>query len=380
MSDATFPLLRQSITVPSGMCALRAGREACKASGKQLSTVAGRPHRAVLLHQQTCEELLIEDLRRELVDASFDVQILALGEADSELLRAYKLYDELGVRGITADDTLMVVGDAATISVGLFVSATWCSGMTVALVPTTLDAAVEASITPYALGTAQYPCMVSTQGAAPNLIFFDPDLLRDSPETCMRGRAIMVASAMTDSPEAIARLAGRCEKLVENDPETLCRQVQDCVKARGLAVSSSSPNVRQAVRYGTIFARALRRALNNSISFSAALAEGLRFESRLGVSLAGKDADIDLVFIQDGILAELGFAECPCQLEAETLVEHMKQECFVRSRRFMFAVPIGQGRVRFKALDDELIMEHARAFCLSRSQLESKPPSTVQES
>ncbi|MBQ9058794.1 MAG: hypothetical protein IJ125_06390 [Atopobiaceae bacterium] len=367
MADNSFTVLRQSISVPHGACALRAGTSVLGDFGKQLRIVAGRPHKAFLLHHESADADVLEDLRRQLTDAGFEAELFALAdEGLRRLSQAEVLYNELGNRGITSDDALVLFGNAELLAVGLFVGASWCRGMTLAVIPTTLEAATEA-VTPEPLGSAHYADMVSVQGAHPNLIFFNPEVLQDSEETRMRGRATMVASSMTDSKEAIERLAGRCQALLDNDVEALCRQVSDCIKARGLAVSSSSPNVRQGVNYGRTFAEGLCAALGDELAWSAAYAEGLRFESRLGVSVAGNDADIDVVFAQDGILAELGFDELTLSLSAEELIEHMKQVRFKRSRRFQFSLPLGKGRVRLKAVEDDLLMEHARAFCLSRA-------------
>ena len=59
----------------------------------------------------------------------------------------------------------------------------------------------------------------------------------------------------------------------------------------------------------------------------------------------------------------LGLGYARCDVEPDRLVAALKEERFLRTNRFLLAVPNALGRVRMTTVDDGLLAEHAGAWC-----------------
>ena len=112
------------------------------------------------------------------------------------------------------------------------------------------------------------------------------------------------------------------------------------------------------------FARALRSVAGDSVPASSLLADGLRFSARLAVAL--EQLSVDDMFTQDELLERLGLGTCEVPVAPDALVAALKQERFSRTNRFMMATPRALGRVRLSVIPDDLLAEHAAAWCASR--------------
>jgi hypothetical protein len=76
---------------------------------------------------------------------------------------------------------------------------------------------------------------------------------------------------------------------------------------------------------------------------------------------------IDDMLAQDELLEALGIGTISCSLEPEALVEALKAESFRRQNRFHVLVPLALGRVRLTAVADDLLLEHASAWCAAHA-------------
>lgn len=364
---------RQSVATRSGACDMRVGPGCAARIGSDLRIMVGKPNRALLLLGEGVPGELAETLGRSLTDKGFGVATRdASGLDPLRVESALELYRWFAETGLTADDAVVVVGSGDLMSCVQYAASTWCGGVAVAAVPLALDGVVDVSVTPRALGLDGSARML-LRACSPRLLVCDTgavDYAAPSEGTLM-GRAVMVAGAMAEGERCFSELALHAEGVVAGRPDDLAQMMLDLVKARAHILTSTAVAIRQGIAYGVGFADGLARALSEQGSKvparSALLSEGLRFSARLAAAHQGKGAD--LVFEQDALLDRLGLPALGCEVDPLLLVESMRACAYERSNRFMLALPLGLGRVRLTAIDDDELVRNVQAWSRMSARL-----------
>ena len=173
--------------------------------------------------------------------------------------------------------------------------------------------------------------------------------------------------ALSAAGISVERLWDRADLIVDADVDTLSEQLADTVKSRGHVASSSSVAIKQSMAFGQTFIEATSALLGPEVPKGLLLAEGLRFQSRLAA--AQELLSIDDVLTIDELLDLLALESITCSIEPTALVAQLKAERFRRSGRFLLQLPRGMGRVRAATVTDEMLLEHATAWCESRAEL-----------
>ena len=319
-----------------GSCDVRMGEDALHSAAKVLRDSVGRPHVCVVVVRSDEDAALIEDIRRQVVDAGFAYELCALQPSCRTLAAASVLCDVLVEAHVTSDDLCFAVGDADLISVASFVC-----------------------------GDA--PRMLFVRPAARHAIL---DLTRAlgalGDETSRHARVLMAGAAMASSEKEFSALWDRAADLMSDDGAVLCTQLIATAKARGKLAASTAAAMRCSLRYGQSFARALE-ALVPHAAFSTLLAEGMRFCARIAVA-QGK-LPLDDMLAQDELLEMLGIDVLHARVSPDGLLAAFEGERCMRSRRNMLEVPLAIGRVRLATVEDDLLEEHVRAWCMSHDAL-----------
>ena len=369
---------RQSVVMRTGSCDMRVGTGALDQLGNAARIAAGKPSRALLVSGDDIDAELTERCSRLLKDAGFAVSLTSVpaGRAARSIENVTALYQELASEHVTADDPIVVVGDADVISLAIFAGATWHTGCPVVAVATTLDAVTDVTVTPRPIDAPAAPNMLVARGNA-RFMIADPSVFvsGDLTNSELMGRAVMVAGAVSAGENSFNELAVRAD-------DTLVAAILDITKSRARVVSSSALAMRQGILYGQAIGRALERAVESQHPDTARylvdenpgsarlFAEGLRIAARLAAAKqAPDDKLVDFVFTQDGLLEKLGLSEVACVIEPQALLDCLKAEEFSRSNRFMLALPLGFGRVRLTSVPDEMLLEHLSGWCKSRRKL-----------
>lgn len=376
---------RQSVVMRTGSCDMRVGTGALDQLGNAARIAAGKPTRALLVSGDDIDAELTERCSRLLKDTGFAVSLTSVpaGRAARSIENVTALYQELASEHVTADDPIVVVGDADVISLAIFAGATWHTGCPVVAVATTLDAVTDVTVTPRPIDAPAAPNMLVARGNA-RFMIADPSVFvsGDLTNSELMGRAVMVAGAVSAGENSFNELAVRADGVIAAAEDTLVAAILDITKSRARVVSSSALAMRQGILYGQAIGRALERAVESqhpdAVRYlvdenpgSARLfAEGLRIAARLAAAKqAPDDKLVDFVFTQDGLLEKLGLSEVACVIEPQALLDCLKAEEFSRSNRFMLALPLGFGRVRLTSVPDEMLLEHLSGWCKSRSKL-----------
>lgn len=375
---------RQSVVMRTGSCDMRVGTGALDQLGNAARIAAGKPSRALLVSGDDIDAELTERCSRLLKDAGFAVSLTSVpaGRVARSIENVTALYQGLASEHVTADDPIVVVGDADVISLAIFAGATWHTGCPVVAVAMTLDAVTDVTVTPRPIDAPAAPNMLVARGNA-RFMIADPSVFvsGDLTNSELMGRAVMVAGAVSAGENSFNELAVRADGVIAAAEDTLVAAILDITKSRARVVSSSALAMRQGILYGQAIGRALERAVESQHPDARYLvdenpgsarlfAEGLRIAARLAAAKqAPDDKLVDFVFTQDGLLEKLGLSEVACVIEPQALLDCLKAEEFSRSNRFMLALPLGFGRVRLTSVPDEMLLEHLSGWCKSRRKL-----------
>lgn len=368
MSADKGRIVRQWVSLPGGSCDVRVGAGVIDAMGGIIKGAVGRPRTCALVTGDDASAEIVEQVRRQLTDAGFKVSEVSLAalEQPRTLEGCEKLSEALLACGVTADDLVCAVGDVDLLSLASHVAIAWCGGTPLVQVPTTCTAALVAGPTPLGIDVGGMSEMLTTRPATKHAIC-DPevwDLSSDSDDVLMM-RALMATSAICDSEPAVQRLWDRADLLVAGEVETLCEQLGDTCKSRGHVASSTSVAIRQSLPLGQTFMRAAARLVGADVPQGLLLAEGVRFQARIAAAM--EICSVDDVLTMDELFDMLELEPVVCDVDPEALVEALRQERFARTGRFLLNLPRGLGRVRPSSVDEDLLLEHASAWCATRA-------------
>lgn len=361
-------VVRQTVPLQGTSCDMRVGEGALDQMSNELRLLVGTPKRAALVAPEGTNPDLLEECRRQLSDAGFSVAEINC-EAGRSVASALPIFLALDAANITADDVIIAVGNADTLSLMSFVTSSWCAGTTFVVVCTDFLAAAEAITTPRALDIPNgHELMVNLRSWA-RMAFCDlryvPIEKNDELEEAF---ALMVATAVCDNNDGFDKLVARADDLVALDSDALVEQVVETARIRGRITTSTALAVRQAISYGQVFVEAMRE-LFEGVPTGILLAEGLRVLARLATSSEDSDGTPDFVFTQDALLAKLGLGEVAVDVEPAELIDALREVCFRRSNRFLLPLPIKVGRVRLSSVSEPVLNQHLAAWCEARRAL-----------
>lgn len=356
--------VRQWVVMRGGSMDLRVGEGILTEAASILRSSAGRPHSCLLVHEERTPEYVVRTLHDNLCASGFAVSTATFDAEGCDLATASRFCSLLGDARTTCDDVVVAVGGYETLSIASFACSSWCGGVPLAEVPLDLASSVVAATTPRALDASGMPRMLS-QDATARFTFIDLDLVAADP-ACEESRlafALMAQTAMCDSDRSFGQLWDVADQLAAGDREALAEQVKNTLKSRGKVSSATSAALRQSLEFGTTFAGALR-SIAPEVNASTALADGMRFASRLAVVL--ESLPVDDMLAVDELLERLGLGTTRETVDPAELVARIRSERLLRTNRFMLAVPRALGRVRLSVMSDETMTEHATAWCASR--------------
>lgn len=355
---------RQWVTLRGGSMDARFGPGVLENIGKDLKSAVGRPHACLLAATPEASAELVEGIRRQITSAGFLVKQTSLpsGPSCCTLDAARVLFSVLAKERVTCDDLFCAVGDRYSLALVSYVAGAWCGGMSLSQVPLDVAAAVEASITPRFLDSDDATEVVANTGCA-RFCHCDLDVLdwREESEETLYARALMVATAISETTKAFEGLWDRTDKMVEGDPDTFSKQLGETLKSRGKMAASTSVAVRQALGYCKTFVRAMRPLVGEDVPESTLLAEGMRLSTRLSYGMG--DLSVDDVLAVDELLERLGLGTMECDVDPDEMVAALKAERFSRTNRFLLSIPKTLGRVRLTTISEDLLAEHVGAWC-----------------
>jgi 3-dehydroquinate synthase len=212
------------------------------------------------------------------------VLVVEPGERSKSLETAATLYDQLADAKIARDDVIVAFGGGVVGDLGGFVAATWLRGVRCVQVPTTLLAAVDASV-------GGKTGLNHTQGKnligvfqQPAAVVIDPDLLSTLPaREYSAGLAESVKHAAIRDPALLAWQEDQHAEILARDGIALERLIaRNCeIKAEIVARDEREAGVRAILNYGHTLGHAIEHVLGYELRHGECVALGIVAENEL---------------------------------------------------------------------------------------------------
>lgn len=361
---------RQLVNFGSTSTDYRVGTGAFDELPRLFKNVVGEPKRALLAYDELASDEQRSLARRALIDCGFTVEeynAAGKGACEASLDASSSLMRMLASSSITADDVMVALGGANVCSLVSYCGQMWCGGMSCAAIPLTLDAMCTVPTAMRPLSVDDAPEMVSVRPGW-SLVVCDIDLVlgKDARELGL-GYAYLLGAAFASSRRVWEQCGEKVAGMADDDPVAFADALCAAQTSRAGAVRSANPSARNSIYYGISTARALRACLKEKLPSHLALAEGMRFEARLAHDVCG--LDVDLVFEQDDRFDDLGVEEAAFDVDVDTFIDALKRTCYVRSNRFMLALPKFPGAIRLCHIEEDVLRRHAEAYLASRAEL-----------
>ena len=365
---------RQLINFQNRSVDVRVGLGAFEELSRMFASTVGKPKRAMVVWDAAVSERFGEVVDHALVDAGFAVSqlLLEVSPDGATLSDADVVFGALSANGITCDDLVVAVGDAATCSVVCWCANQWCGRTECALLPTTFDAMLTVATTMEPLvASGDHALPAIAVRPEPGLVVCNLDLVREaSLEDLKLGYAVLVGTMLSSSKSRWNQFSETVPEILAGEEVALVNAVQWSQTARKDVLMATNPSARHALDFGKTGERTLRVCLGNAaaqVPGYQLLSEGMRFEARLAHDAC--DFDIDYVFELDDCLEDFGIEELAFHLEPAAFIAEFRRQQFARSNRTMLPLPAALGAIRLNAVDDDVLERHAAAYLASRKEL-----------
>lgn len=365
---------RQLINFQNRSVDVRVGFGAFEELSRMFASTVGKPKRAMVVWDAAVSERFGEVVDHALVDAGFAVSrlLLEVSPDGATLSDADVVFGALSANGITCDDLVVAIGDAATCSVVCWCANQWCGRTECALLPTTFDAMLTVATTMEPLvASGDHALPAIAVRPEPGLVVCNLDLVREAgPEDLKLGYAVLVGTMLSSSKSRWNQFSETVPEILAGEEVALVNAVQWSQTARKDVLMATNPSARHALDFGKTGERTLRVCLGNAavqVPAYQLLSEGMRFEARLAHDAC--DFDIDYVFEVDDCLEDFGIEELAFDLEPEAFIAEFRRQQFARSNRTMLPLPAALGAIRLNAVDDDVLERHAAAYLASRKEL-----------
>lgn len=365
---------RQLINFQNRSVDVRVGFGAFEELSRMFASTVGKPKRAMVVWDAAVSERFGEVVDHALVDAGFAVSqlLLEVSPDGATLSDADVVFGALSANGITCDDLVVAIGDAATCSVVCWCANQWCGRTECALLSTTFDAMLTVATTMEPLvASGDHALPAIAVRPEPGLVVCNLDLVREAgPEDLKLGYAVLVGTMLSSSKSRWNQFSETVPEILAGEEVALVNAVQWSQTARKDVLMATNPSARHALDFGKTGERTLRVCLGNAavqVPAYQLLSEGMRFEARLAHDAC--DFDIDYVFEVDDCLEDFGIEELAFDLEPEAFIAEFRRQQFARSNRTMLPLPAALGAIRLNAVDDDVLERHAAAYLASRKEL-----------
>lgn len=327
----------------------------------------------VLVSDSNVAPLFGEALRNALEEAGLAVMDLVVpaGETSKSLSCAGELWEALAGRGITRDATALALGGGVVGDLTGFVASTYLRGIRYVQVPTTLLAMVDSSVGgKTAVDLPQGKNLVGTF-KQPAYVLADTGVLETLPDVeWENGLAEAAKCAMVAGGAFYEWVCDNASRLRAHDPEAVRDLVVRCVTFKAGVVAADETETsgeRECLNYGHTLAHAIEaQAGYGTFGHGIAVAEGMRFASRLAVQVLGAPAS--LVRQTEDLLDELGIRRIDWAAPAPDMLGRMKRDKKARAGRVRFVLLHDIGDWEAVVVPDQTIVEHLSAWERSKAQ------------
>ena len=323
-----------SITIARG-----AVREAAAAVQQQ------GPGRLILLTDENVARHHLATVRA-LLPIEPIVAIIAPGDASKSLREAERIFELLANQGVGRDALLLALGGGVVGDLGGFVAATWHRGIAYIQIPTSLEAAIDASVGgKTAVNLRQGKNLV---GAfyQPRAVLIDLDFLPTLPDReWTAALAESVKHAAITSDDFFSWHEQHADAVASRDPLIASELIRRNCATKAAIVAADERETRgrrEFLNYGHTIGHAIETACDYELRHGECVALGIQAENSLatgrGLLPVATAARVT------ALLGKLGLpAECPAPLDVDRVLDACGRDKKNRGGRVAFALIRGIG-------------------------------------
>ncbi|MGV8082447.1 MAG: 3-dehydroquinate synthase [Coriobacteriia bacterium] len=331
-----------------------------------------KARRVALVSDSTVAELYGPRADAQLARGDFEVFPLSVpaGESSKSWALAGELLEAFAQLGLERGDMVVALGGGVVGDLAGFSAAVYLRGIDFVQVPTSLLAQVDSSIGGKTGVDLRAGKNLAGAFKQPRLVLSDTALLSSLPEEeWANGLAEVAKSAIIEGDDFTGWLEHSAGLLQERDERAVFEAVTRSArfKARVVSADEQESALRECLNYGHTLGHAIEKVAGYGVvGHGRAVAEGMRFASRLAVELL--DASMDFVLRQDRLLDSLGLPELGCAYPPAELLEAMRADKKARGGEVRFVLPKGPGDWACHAVPDKTIRQHLRAWAASKRE------------
>lgn len=292
-----------------------------------------------------------EQLQESLASSDLEVHLFSFPSGEQHKTRATKerLEDQLFENGLGRDTCLIALGGGVVTDIAGYVAATYCRGIPLVMIPTSLLGMVDASIggktgvnIPY--GKNMLGCIYQ-----PKKVVIDLSTLKSLPKKELANGVVeMIKHGLITDSKLFENLEKHSNQLLTLDSAVLEKTIfESCrIKKEIVEQDEKESGKRRLLNFGHTIGHALERLTDYSISHGEAVAIGLLVESYLSVKLGILDQKsfdrIKKILLQYGLPLQL-----PSRFLIQTILDAMAldKKSLKGQPRFVMISAIGSSLV-----------------------------------
>lgn len=252
------------------------------------STCRALARRWAIVSDEQVAPLYAELIQQQLPDAS----LFTLSSGEQNKTRETKAYleDQLLHAGYGKDSGLIALGGGVICDLTGFVAATYCRGIPVIYLPTTLLAMVDASIGGKTAVNTPYGKNMIGVFKQPNAVFIDPAILTTlSKKEMQNGLMEAIKHALIADPGLWRWLQQHWSKLFNHDQQALTELILASCRIKQSIIEHDpyeEKGLRHLLNFGHTIGHALEAASNYTLKHGFAVELGILTESYLAKQLS----------------------------------------------------------------------------------------------
>lgn len=214
------------------------------------------------------------------------IVVMPAGEAYKTRETKQLIEDQLFEAGYGRDTYLLALGGGVVLDMAGFVAATFCRGVPVIYLPTTVLAMADACLGGKTGVNTPYGKNLVGSFTQPQAIFADLDTLSSLPDVeYQQGWAEVIKHALIQSPELFEQLSRNIDQIQQRDAHVLSDilKASQAIKQAIVEQDERDEGIRQSLNFGHTVGHAVELVSDYGIPHGQAVAMGMAAESRLAM-------------------------------------------------------------------------------------------------
>ena len=327
---------------------------------------SAKPRKIALIADETTAELFGIMYEAAFVAQGIEVVSLTVpaGEACKTWEVAGQLLEALAQAKLDRSDMVIALGGGAVSDLAGFVAHTYMRGVRFAIISTTLLSMVDACVGGKAAVDLAAGKNLAGAFQHPIAVMADTRCLKQLPDLEFQsGLAEAAKTAFLDGDEFTGWCEDNADAILARDGAFLTELVIRCMEFKAIVVASDPEDhgARECLNYGHTLGHAIERMAGYGvIPHGIAIAEGIRFASRVSVQVSG--ASIETVIRQDSLLDRFGIPIVTDRWAPLEMVEAMRADKKARGGTIRMVLMAAIGQWEVAQIEDTVICEHLRAW------------------